>query len=123
MSLLFVYGTLKKGCSNHHLLSNSVLVSETFTEGQFRMLDLEFFPGVVEGEPVSRIYGELYDVDTETVDVLDVFEGKWFYREKVLLENGSKAAMYFLSAKVPFEMYPVISSGNWEDHPVCEDRY
>ncbi|MEL4304884.1 gamma-glutamylcyclotransferase family protein [Methanococcoides sp. LMO-2] len=123
MSLLFVYGTLKKGCCNHHLLENSVPVSEAFTEDRFRMLNLEYFPGVVKGKPVSRISGEVYDVVNETLDVLDEFEGKWFYREDVLLGNGSKAAMYFLSAEVPCERYPVIGSGNWMDHPVSEDKY
>lgn len=123
MSLLFVYGSLKKGCSNHHLLEDSVLVSESFTDERFRMLNLEYFPGVVKGEPVSRISGEVYDVGNETLDVLDDFEGKWFYREDVLLDNGSKAAMYFLSAQVPCERYSVIGSGNWMDYPVSGDKY
>lgn len=123
MNLLFVYGTLKKGCSNHHLLGNLAPVSENFTDKQFRMLDLGHFPAVVKDEKVSRIYGELYNVGSEMLKVLDDFEGKWFNRDEVVLDDGSRAAMYFLSAEVPCERYPVIRSGNWTCHNLRENRY
>ncbi|WP_440952302.1 gamma-glutamylcyclotransferase family protein [Methanococcoides sp. FTZ1] len=123
MSLLFVYGTLKKGCCNHHLLGDSTFVCEASTATEFRMLDLEYFPGVVMGEPGSKISGELYNADNELLKVLDEFEGKWFCRKNVLLDNGSETWMYFLSPAAPCEKYPVISSGKWKDHPVNENRY
>ncbi|UGV41175.1 gamma-glutamylcyclotransferase [Methanococcoides orientis] len=115
MSLLFVYGTLKSGYCNHHLLGDSVLVSEVCTKAKFRMLDMQDFPGVVMSEPASRISGELFDVDGETLDVIDDLEGKWFFRGEVLLDNGSKAGMYFLSPDVQHERYSVIESGLWSN--------
>ncbi|WP_135604616.1 gamma-glutamylcyclotransferase [Methanococcoides sp. NM1] len=118
MSLLFVYGTLKSGYCNHHLLGNSVLVSENCTKERFRMLDMKDFPGVVMSEPTSRISGELFNVDRETLNAIDDLEGKWFFREDVLLDNGSKAGMYFLSPNVPHEKFPVIESGCWENNDV-----
>lgn len=116
MSLLFVYGTLKRGYRNHRLLGDSALVSENRTKERFRMLDLEHFPAVVVDDPVSRISGELFRVDSKTLDVIDGFEGKWFFREEVLLDNGSKAGMYFLSSHVTHENYTVIESGFWENN-------
>ncbi|NYT19576.1 MAG: gamma-glutamylcyclotransferase [Methanosarcinales archaeon] len=116
MSLLFVYGTLKCGYRNHHLLGDSVLVSEVCTKERFRMLDMQDFPGVVMSDPISRISGELFNVDGETLDVIDDLEGKWFFREEVLLENGSKAGMYFLSPDVQYERYSVIESGSWANN-------
>ncbi|WP_052402759.1 gamma-glutamylcyclotransferase family protein [Methanococcoides methylutens] len=116
MSLLFVYGTLKTGYRNHHLLGDSVLVSEVCTKARFRMLDMQDFPGVVMGDPLSRICGELFVVDDETLDSIDDLEGKWFFREEVLLDNGSKAGMYFLSPDVQHERYSVIDSGLWNNN-------
>ncbi|WP_135612480.1 gamma-glutamylcyclotransferase [Methanococcoides sp. AM1] len=75
MSLLFVYGTLKCGYCNHHLLGDSVLVSKNYTKERFRMLDMNEFPGVVMSEPESRISGELFNVDSETLDIIDDLEG------------------------------------------------
>lgn len=112
---VFVYGTLKRGCSNCDLLKNNDFISGTYTANNFTMLDFGIFPGVVDGN-TSKIYGELYDVDSDTLESIDEFEGEWFCRDVTRLGNGISAFMYFL-VKIPKafqKKYDIVENGNWK---------
>ncbi|MDA0525619.1 gamma-glutamylcyclotransferase family protein [Methanococcoides alaskense] len=113
MNFLFAYGTLKKGHMNHHLLAGSSFVSENCTEDKFQMLDMGDFPAVVKDDPVSSIVGELFSVDDSTLSAIDGFEGKWFCREEVLLQDSCVVWMYFLSNNVSYEGCSSIVPGIW----------
>ncbi|NPE27940.1 gamma-glutamylcyclotransferase [Methanococcoides sp. SA1] len=113
MNLLFVYGTLKRGYVNHHLLERSTFVLETCTEKKFQILDMGDFPAVVKDVPVSTIDGELFNVDDGTLSDIDAFEGKWFERGEVVLQDSSIAWMYYLSEDVSHEGCSSIASGTW----------
>ena len=78
MNFLFVYGTLKRGHKNHHLLDGSSFVSENCTEKKFQMLDMGDFPAAVNDLPISTIVGELFNVDDRALSDIDGFEGNWF---------------------------------------------
>ncbi|MBP1909109.1 gamma-glutamylcyclotransferase family protein [Methanolobus bombayensis] len=114
---IFVYGTLKKGDPNHKLLKGSSFVCSTQTAGNYVMIDLGAFPGVLKPEdisqmPVSAIMGEVYDISEQTLKELDYYEGDWYYREKIRLKNGLSALMYFLK-KIPPLNYQIITEGHW----------
>jgi len=111
---VFVYGTLKRGFSSHDLLEDSSFICETRTKEEFAMVDLNLFPGVIKNKKISRIQGEVYDLDTNTLKQIDMYEGKWYSREKVELEAGFTAQMYFL-IKNPFDLQDikVIEKGVW----------
>lgn len=75
--LVFVYGTLKQGFANHHLLTDSAL--------QGRVRTLQAFPLVIAGpwyapsmldDPGAgaQVVGELYLVDAQTLAALDQLE-------------------------------------------------
>ncbi|NPE30568.1 gamma-glutamylcyclotransferase [Methanococcoides sp. SA1] len=113
MNFLFVYGTLKKGHKNHHLLDGSSFVSKNCTENKFKMLDMGDFPAVVKGDSVSSIFGESFNVDDSILFAIDGFEGKWFCREEVILKDSSVAWMYFLSNDVSYEGCSSIVPGIW----------
>ncbi|MCS3924595.1 gamma-glutamylcyclotransferase family protein [Methanosalsum natronophilum] len=102
---VFVYGTLKRGFINNWLLTESYYICPTRTNEEYLMVNLNYFPGVLElendeyidlGEPKSKISGELYKVDNRTISTLDKFEEPFFYRKRTYLENGVEAWMYFL---------------------------
>ncbi|WP_321428774.1 gamma-glutamylcyclotransferase family protein [uncultured Methanolobus sp.] len=114
---LFVYGTLRKGDPNHAHLKDSHFLCSTQTAGKYVMIDLGAFPGVLKHEdisqmPVSAIMGEVYDISEETLEKLDRYEGEWYYREEIRLENGLAALMYFLK-KIPLPNYKTVTDGNW----------
>jgi gamma-glutamylaminecyclotransferase len=76
--LLFVYGTLKLGGSNHHLMADSVFRGEARTEACYRLCDLGDHPGMVRVEAPEHglaIHGEIFAVSDETRRTLDEFEG------------------------------------------------
>lgn len=100
MDYVFVYGTLRQGGSNHHLLRNAQLMGLARTT-EFYALYRDVIPYVVQGREISPILGEVYQVDQETFEQLDLLEGHpdWYVRERkvVRLESGEElgAWIYF----------------------------
>jgi TatD family-associated radical SAM protein len=114
---LFVYGTLKRESKNHYLLSSATFVCKTRTMHKYTMVDLGNFPGVLYDRPISLITGEIYNITNELLCKLDDYEGEWYFRSEVEMENGMTAQMYFLK-EIPSLMKDksfVIPSGIWED--------
>ncbi|MBB5349447.1 gamma-glutamylcyclotransferase [Desulfoprunum benzoelyticum] len=83
--LVFVYGTLKKGFSNHRLLTGAEFVGAAQTLEKFAMYYSTGTPIVLKEEAVSPIFGELYRVDEKILAALDSLEGHpdWYRREQV----------------------------------------
>ncbi|HWA10592.1 MAG TPA: gamma-glutamylcyclotransferase family protein [Opitutaceae bacterium] len=76
MKLIFVYGTLKRGGSNHAFMAGQKLVGEARTQPGFRLFDLEGFPGMVaKADDRNGVSGEIWAVDAECLARLDVLEG------------------------------------------------
>lgn len=70
-----VYGTLKHGFSNNHILENSVFVRTATLRG-YEMIDLCWFPGVKRTCIMEcTIDVEIYDVDEKTLERMDALEG------------------------------------------------
>lgn len=99
--LIFVYGTLKQGFQNHHLLHGGYFLGTGHTVEQYAMFK-HAVPYVIKGRPLTQIYGELFSIHQSILETLDLFEGNpvWNFREQVeviLEKDGSKltAWMYF----------------------------
>ena len=72
---LFVYGTLKRGFSNHAMLAGQEFVGAARTLPRYRLLDHGPHPCLVEAVQAGRsIGGEIWNVDAATLDRLDEFE-------------------------------------------------
>ena len=118
---VFVYGTLKEGNGNHsHFFDGNDganLLGRCTISGPYVMRSLGFFPCVteVDGGDDAEIIGEVYQVDSNTLDALDMLEGhpSWYSRHKVETELG-KAWCYFMPES---ECYTgdeaIIESGCW----------
>lgn len=76
MGLLFVYGTLQRGCTNHAQLAGQAWVGAARTPPGFRLYQLEGYPGLV-AHPDDRtgVSGEVWSVDAAGLERLDRFEG------------------------------------------------
>ncbi len=92
-NLVFVYGTLKQGFSNHRYLAGSKFLGTGRTVERYAMY-ASGIPFVVMTEPISEIHGELYEVDDFTLETLDDLEGHPdFYRREqaeICLDDGSQ---------------------------------
>lgn len=74
--LIFVYGTLKTGCSNHHFLSGQKFVGKAMTAPGFRLFELDGHPGMVpRPEDRDGVEGEVWEVEPEALVRLDGLEG------------------------------------------------
>ena len=95
MTRLFVYGTLKRGGRNVHLMSGGECRGAAATAPRYALVELGSHPGLVAGELAVR--GEVWEVPAATLARLDEFEGvpHPFDRRPVALEDGSAAEAYF----------------------------
>lgn len=73
-TLVFVYGTLKRGGSNHAWIEQQQFVAEARTAPVYRMYDLGGYPGMVRDENGLSIQGEIWSVDEAGLIKLDVLE-------------------------------------------------
>lgn len=75
-TLLFVYGTLKRGCCNHRMMAGAVFVAPARTVPGFQLHDLGGFPAIA-AVPADRdgVVGEVWSLNSETLARLDRFEG------------------------------------------------
>ena len=95
MTRLFVYGTLKRGGRNVHLMAGGRFVGEATTAPRYALLALDSHPGLVAGELAVR--GEVWEVPADTLARLDAFEEVPypFDRRPVTLTDGETAEAYF----------------------------
>lgn len=99
MHSVFVYGTLRQGKGNHKLLVNSNFVGKAKTVNKYEMT-ASGIPFVDPNKETSNIVGEVYEVNDETLDRLDMLEGyspedhngSWYKRTpvKVKLEQSGE---------------------------------
>lgn len=76
MSLIFVYGTLKRGGSNHQLMAGQKFLGAARTPPGFRLYALDGHPGMIpKADDRDGITGEVWSVDAACLAQLDLFEG------------------------------------------------
>jgi gamma-glutamylaminecyclotransferase len=75
-TLLFAYGTLKRGCSNHAQMAGQTFLGPAQTVPGFRLYNVGGYPGlVIKPDDPGSVIGEVWSVDPEGLQRLDVFEG------------------------------------------------
>ena len=88
MTPLFVYGTLKRGGSNHHYLGGQTYLGTTRTVPGYTLYSLGSYPGLV-ADPAAPdgVTGELWSIDAACLARLDVIAGvaEGIYRRAPLL--------------------------------------
>lgn len=101
--LVFIYGSLKKGQSNHRFMEqiNAVYAEDAVTaRPEFDLADLGAFPGLVHS--AYYVHGELYSIDKKGKRALDRFEGtpNFYYRDIIRVKSDFTEIdvfAYFLS--------------------------
>jgi gamma-glutamylaminecyclotransferase len=102
--IVFVYGTLKSGFSNHHYLDGSDYLGAGKTVEKYALY-FDGLPFVIRHESVTHIHGELYAIDTPTLNTIDRLESHpdWYNRQEVeiVTDEGKRMAawLYFYPEK------------------------
>ncbi len=103
-TILFVYGTLKRGGRNYFRLADQEFVGEVVTAARYRVIDLSAHPGLIcDSFDGLAIHGELFAVDAKCLAELDTFEevpGP-FVRELIDVEGHGEVWAYYMNTPVP----------------------
>jgi len=104
-TILFVYGTLKRGLRNHRLIADQEFLGEAVTEPRYRVIDLGPHPGLVaDGADGLAVTGELWAVSECCLAELDEFEevpGPFVRAEVRIAGRAEPAQAYFWNRPVP----------------------
>ncbi|MDQ2695481.1 MAG: gamma-glutamylcyclotransferase [Pseudomonadota bacterium] len=108
---VFVYGTLRRGGSNHRWLRGAPRLGAHRTAAQFTLLDLGPYPAAVAGGRTA-LRGEVYAVDAARLALLDRLEDcpREYRRQRIPTPFG--AAWIYLYRR-PAPGAPRIASGDW----------
>lgn len=110
--LLFVYGTLKRGCSHHGQLHGQTFVGEARTVPGYRLFDVGGFPGLVPWPAdVEGVEGEVWRTDTAGLARLDAFEG---VHEGLYTRGPIRLQPPFVQTGVQAYLYPGSIAGRRE---------
>lgn len=111
--LIFVYGTLRSGASNHHRLGGGEFVEQVELPGELFAID--WYPGMVHDiHSPSRVVGEIYRVSANTLRELDEYEGSEYKRISVKVETSDGSLDVYLWEYVyPHEHFTTIEHGDW----------
>src|SRR5438093_10862584 len=103
-TILFFYGSLKRGFSNHHRIADQEYLGEAVTEPSYRIIELGQYGGLIEDRTNGlAVKGELWAVTPRCLAELDEFEtgeGLWA-RLPVSIAGGRGVEAYFWTGEVP----------------------
>ena len=89
--VVFVYGTLRRGGSNHFRMANSLFVAQGKVRG--RLYRIDWYPGFVADENAGPVVGEFFMANAETIAALDEFEGSEYRKVKIAVEVKEEAGV------------------------------
>ncbi len=122
---VFVYGTLRKGGSNHFRMDGAEFVGKGVVKGEIYQIDTNpklVFPALkLDGE--CRVVGEVYQVSETQLKALDAFEGiseryeePYEYRRVmtgVEMESGELAYAWVWEWNSCLEGAKLLPEGDW----------
>jgi gamma-glutamylcyclotransferase (GGCT)/AIG2-like uncharacterized protein YtfP len=95
-ALVFVYGSLKRGQANHHVLKGGRWLGTAALAG-LALYDLGPFPmAIANGDATCSLEGEVYAVGAALLERLDRFEGapRLYQRQAHALADGRTVWVY-----------------------------
>ena len=121
---VFVYGTLKRGYGNHHLLTNALYLGTASTKDKWTMVGKDMsFPYVVlkDDKEGHQVKGECYMVDAVTMMGLDRLEGVAYnHYKKVRVpllfsdDNTEQEAIMYIACNLPRSYDTEVKLEEWK---------
>ena len=106
---VFVYGTLKRGFSNHYFLEDAKFIAKATTKEKFPMVNIiQAYPYIINDVGNGHnVEGELYKIDDVILGKLDVLEGYPEHYDRcrvaILAEKQEyRAIVYFIKDKINY---------------------
>src|SRR5215831_10553864 len=97
-TMVFVYGSLLRGERNHLVMRDATFVRSARTAKRYTLYDLGSFPALVAAG-THAVAGEIFEVNEETLEHLDRFEGhpRYYRRGPITLEQGALVDAYVMA--------------------------
>ncbi|MGD8111977.1 gamma-glutamylcyclotransferase family protein [Vibrio sp. TRT 21S02] len=108
--LVFVYGTLRQGESNHHFLASAQLLGVHETQPTYALHDLGAYPALTEGQ--HSIRGEVYLIDSDTLQTLDRLEEVPVEYRRETIDTPFGVAWIYLYQDAN-QLDSLIATGDW----------
>ena len=114
--MIFVYGTLRKGGSNHFRLDDSEFRGEAWVLGHLYPID--WYPALLLDEEGIPVRGEVYEVERDMLRKLDSFEGGEYERLKspVHLKDGGEVEAWLYEYREKVEGLRELVPADWVSH-------
>ena len=118
-TLVFVYGTLRQGSSNHFRLGAAPLTGEAWVLGHLYRID--WYPGLRLDEEGVPVRGEDYEIDRELLRELDTFEGSEYERLKatVCVKGGEELYTWLYEYRGQVNSGAELLPADWRHHERC----
>lgn len=112
---LFVYGSLKRGFSNHDRMRGACFAGVAVTASGHELFLVGEYPALVTGG-AGTVSGEVYEVTPEHLLRLDAFEDHphLYCRTTILLSDGTDALAYTMGRE-RVDARAVVCGGLWLD--------
>ena len=126
MTLVAVYGSLRKGFGNHRRLDGATYKGTTKTLRPFAMYSLGGFPMVqLDGAKVAPITVEIYECDDGVLAGLDQLEGyrgpgKSNFYDRSEVDTGLGTVLIYHIEDRPAPQAALVESGDWKEY--CDNR-
>ena len=120
-TLIFVYGSLRKGMGLNPVLDSSEHIGLAFTMPKYTMYDLGAFPCLTDNGK-TLIVGDLYSVDSDTLLQLDVIEGvpNLYQRKEIEIQSygdiNNVQAYFWANDDITLDDEFKIANGDWLAH-------
>lgn len=113
--LVFVYGSLRQGHGNHHLLEGSCFYGTGRTVNNYAMYMISGYPYVTSSEERYPVIGELYGVDEDMLERLDKMEGhpRYYVRKETSVTIKGEPYTAWMYLRDPPGI--LMSSGDFND--------
>jgi len=113
------YGTLRKGFGNYNAIleNNSEYIGTQTIKGNYRMVVIGGFPGVLPTKTESVIVVEVFRVIDPKVEAsLDALEGYPGWYDKVRLQTEWGLANMYTLTEECYGHRPPVQGGDWKLH-------
>ena len=110
---VFVYGSLRRGMAQLHLITGAPFLGYGSTADTFTLYDSGDWPAAIT-TGVTAIYGELYDLSTQELALIDAYERHphFFCRKRVKLADRRITSIWIYTLDIP-EHWKRIGTGDW----------
>ncbi len=114
---IFVYGTLRRGGSQHFRMAGAEFVAAGTVRG--RLYGIDWYPGLVLDDSAEEITGEVYQVCPGLLESLDAFEGGEYRRVRamVALADEKTVSAWVWEWLGEIDEFRRITSGDWLSQP------